>query len=159
MTNPNRPLASILRSFSAVNPGERKALTERGTRLPRPRFRGRPRRRPSTLRRYHAQPPRVQLAKGPLGRGLALPAAPASRPLVESDQGKTHDGGISTTRLTTPPSKSGPFEARDILWTWGPDLLKYNPPALLYQGVAGAAEPGQRPRSTPLKEVANWPKS
>ena len=50
------------------------------------------------------------------------------------------------------------FGARDALWTWGPTLLQYNPPALFYQGVAGAAEAGVKAVKEPLLAVARFGK-
>ena len=50
------------------------------------------------------------------------------------------------------------FGVQEAAWAWGPALLQYNPPALFYQGVAGAAEAGAEAVRKPLEEAARFGK-
>ncbi len=75
------------------------------------------------------------------------------------NQGEAHDGGMFDDPTDDIPLEKLKSGASDALWAWGPALLKYNPPALLFQGVAGAAEAGAEAASAPLKEVAQIAKA
>ena len=158
MTNPNRPLASVLRSFAAVEPDKREALTEQVRAFLGRAFAGalgEARLRYVDVMRSR---PEFNWPKDPWAAVLPYPQNDPPAQILVDNQGKDHDGGMFDDPTDDTPLEKLKFEARDALWTWGPALLQYNPPALLYQGVAGAAEAGAKAASAPLKEAAQLAK-
>jgi hypothetical protein len=158
MTNPDRPLASILRSFAAVDPTEREALTDQVRAFLGRAFTGalgEARLRYIDVMRSR---PEFNWPKDPWAAVLPYPQNDPPAQILVDNQGKDHDGGMFDDPTDDTPLEKLKFGARELLWTWGPDLLKYNPPALLYQGVAGAAEAGAKAAIAPLKEVAQLAK-
>lgn len=155
MTNPDRPLASVLRSFAAVDPGEREALTDQVRAFLGRAFAGAlgdARMRYIDVMRSR---PEFNWPKDPWAAVLPYPQNDPPAQILVDNQGKTHDGGMFDDPTDDTLLENLKFGARDALWEWGPALLKYNPPALLFQGTAGAAEAGAKAVSAPLKEVAH----
>ena len=158
MTNPDRPLASVLRSFAAVEPAKREPLTDQVRAFLGRAFAGAlgdARMRYVDVMRSR---PEFNWPKDPWAAVLPYPQNDPPAQILVDNQGKDHDGGMFDDPTDDTPLEKLKFEARDALWTWGPALLQYNPPALLYQGVAGAAEAGAKAASAPLKEVAQLAK-
>ncbi len=158
MTNPDRPLASVLRSFAAVDPGEREALTDQVRAFLGRAFAGAlgdARLRYIDVMRSR---PEFNWPKDPWAAVLPYPQNDPPAQILVDNQGKDHDGGIFDDPTDDTSWEKLKFGARDALWAWGPALLKYNPPALLYQGAASAAEAGAKAASAPLKEVAQLAK-
>jgi hypothetical protein len=142
MTNPDRRLASVLRSFAAVEPGERAALTDQVRAFLGRAFAGAlgdARMRYVDVMRSR---PEFNWPKDPWAAVLPYVQNDPPAQILVDNQNKDHDGGMFDDPTDDTPLEKLKFEARDALWTWGPALLQYNPPALLYQGVAGAAEAG-----------------
>lgn len=155
MLNPDRPLASILRSFAAVDPGEREALTDQVRAFLGRAFAGAlgdARMRYVDVMRSR---PEFNWPRDPWAAVLPYSQNDPPAQILVDNQGKTHDGGMFDDPTDDTLLEKLKFGARDALWEWGPALLKYNPPALLYQGVAGAAEAGAEAASAPLKEMAH----
>jgi hypothetical protein len=82
---------------------------------------------------------------------------PPAQILVDN-QGQTHDGGMFDEPDDDTAWEKVKFGVQDAVSAWGPTLLQYNPPALFYQGVAGAAEAGAEAVKEPLREAVKFGK-
>ena len=158
MTNPNRPLGSVLRSFAAVEPDKREALTDQVRAFLGRAFAGAlgdARLRYVDVMRSR---PEFNWPRDPWAAVLPYVQNDPPAQILVDNQGKDHDGGMFDDPGDDTAWEKAKFGARDALWAWGPALLKYNPPALFYQGVAGAAEAGAEAVLKPLEEAARFGK-
>ncbi len=158
MTNPNRPLASVLRSFAAVEPDKRAALTEQVRAFLGRAFAGAlgdARLRYIDVMRSR---PEFNWPRDPWAAVLPYVQNDPPAQILVDNQGKDHDGGMFDDPDDDTAWEKAKFGARDALWQWGPTLLKYNPPALFYQGVAGVAEAGAEVVGTALADAARFTK-
>ncbi len=158
LRNPDRPLASVLRSFAAVEPDKRAALTEQVRAFLARAFAGalgEARLRYVDVMRSR---PEFQWPRDPWAAVLPYPQNDPPAQILVDNQGKDHDGG----RFDDPDDDTAwekvKFGVQDAISAWGPTLLQYNPPALFYQGVAGAAEAGAEAVKEPLREAAKFGK-
>ena len=124
---------------------------------------------PSSARRYHHG---SISAASPCARIWAPQRASSAvwaavLPYVQNDppaqilvdhQGEDHDGGMFDDPDDDTAWEKLKFGVQEAAWAWGPALLQYNPPALFYQGVAGAAEAGAEAVRKPLEEAARFGK-
>jgi hypothetical protein len=158
MTNPNRPLGSVLRSFAAVEPDKREALTDQVRAFLGRAFAGalgEARLRYVDVMRSR---PEFNWPRDPWAAVLPyVQNDPPAQILVDS-QGEDHDGGMFDDPDDDTVWEKMKFGVKEAAWAWGPALLQYNPPALFYQGVAGAAEAGAEAVRKPLEEVARFGK-
>jgi hypothetical protein len=158
MTNPNRPLASVLRSFAAVEPDKRAALTDQVRAFLGRAFAGAlgdARLRYVDVMRSR---PEFNWPRDPWAAVLPYVQNDPPAQILVDNQGQDHDGGMFDDPDDDTAWEKAKFGVQDALWTWGPALLKYNPPALFYQGVAGAAEAGAEAVRKPLEEAARFGK-
>ena len=158
MTNPDRPLGSVLRSFAAVEPDKRAVLTDQVRAFLGRAFEGAladARLRYVDVMRSR---PEFKWPSDPWAAVLPyLQNDPPAQILVDN-QGKTHDGGMFDDPGDDTTWEKLKFGAKDAAWTWGPALLKYNPPALFYQGAAAAAGEAADAVKEPLAEAARFTK-
>jgi hypothetical protein len=158
MTNPNRPLASVLRSFAAVEPDKREALTDQVRAFLGRAFAGAlgdARLRYVDVMRSR---PEFNWPRDPWAAVLPYVQNDPPAQILVDNQGEDHDGGMFDDPEDDSVWEKMKFGVQDAAWAWGPALLKYNPPALFYQGVAGAAEAGAEAVRGPLAEAARFGK-
>ena len=158
MTNPDRPLATVLRSFAAVEPGRREALTDQVRAFLGRAFAGAlgdARLRYVDIMRSR---PEFNWPRDPWAAVLPYAQNDPPAQILVDHQGEDHDGGMFDAPEDDTVWEKVKFGVQDAAWAWGPALLKYNPPALFYQGVAGAAEAGAEAARKPLEEVARFGK-
>ena len=158
MTNPNRPLASVLRSFTAVDPDKREALTEQVRAFLGRAFAGalgEARLRYVDVMRSR---PEFNWPRDPWAAVLPYVQNDPPAQILVDHQGEDHDGGMFDDPDDDTAWEKLKFGVQEAAWAWGPTLLQYNPPALFYQGVAGAAEAGAEAVRKPLEEAARFGK-
>ncbi len=142
LSNPNRPLASVLGSFAAVEPDKRAALTDQVRAFLGRAFAGAladARNRYVDLMRSR---PEFKWPRDPWAAVLPYEKNPPPASILVDGQGEDHDGGIYDNPEDDTALEKIKFGWQDAVRTWDPWILKYNPPALFYQGVAGAASAG-----------------
>ena len=153
MTNPDRPLASVLRSFATVEPDKRAVLTDQVRAFLGRAFEGAladARLRYVDVMRSR---PEFKWPHDPWAAVLPYPQNDPPAQILVDNQGQTHDGGMFDDPSDDTTWEKVKFGAKEAAWAWGPALLKYNPPALFYQGTA-AAEAAK----APLVEAARFTK-
>lgn len=158
LSNPDRPLPSVLRSFATVEPDRREALTEQVRAFLARAFEGAlgdARMRYVDVMRSR---PEFKWPHDPWAAVLPYPQNDPPAQILVDNQGKTHDGGMFDDPDDDTAWEKVKFGVQDAISAWGPALLKYNPPALFYQGVAGAAEAGVAAAKKPLEEAARFGK-
>jgi hypothetical protein len=158
MSNPDRPLASVLRSFAAVEPDKRPALTEQVRAFLARAFEGalgEARLRYVDVMRSR---PEFNWPRDPWAAVLPYPQNDPPAQILVDNQGQTHDGGMFDEPDDDTAWEKVKFGVQDAVSAWGPTLLQYNPPALFYQGVAGAAEAGAEAVKEPLREAVKFGK-
>jgi len=158
MTNPNRPLASVLRSFAAVEPDKREAITEQVRAFLGRAFAGalgEARLRYVDVMRSR---PEFNWPRDPWAAVLPYVQNDPPAQILVDHQGEDHDGGMFDDPDDDTAWEKLKFGVQEAAWAWGPMLLQYNPPALFYQGVAGAAEAGAEAVRKPLAEAARFGK-
>ena len=158
MTNPDRPLASVLRSFAAVEADQREALTDQVRAFLGRAFAGAL--GDARLRYVDVMRSRPEFHWPSDPWAAVLPYVKNDPPaqILVDNQGKDHDGGMFDDPEDDTDWEKIKFGVQDAVWAWGPALLQYNPPALFYQGVAGAAEAGAEAVRAPLAEAARFGK-
>jgi hypothetical protein len=158
MTNPDRPLGSVLRSFAAVEPDKRAVLTDQVRAFLGRAFEGAladARLRYVDVMRSR---PEFKWPSDPWAAVLPYPQNDPPAQILVDNQGKTHDGGMFDDPGDDTAWEKVKFGAKEAAWTWGPTLLKYNPPALFYQGAAAAAGEAADAVKEPLAEAARFTK-
>lgn len=142
LNNPNRPLASVLSSFASVEPDKRAALDDQVRAFLGRAFSGAlgdARTRYVDLMRSR---PEFKWPRDPWAAVLPYEnSSPPARILVDG-QGEDHDGGIYDKPEDDTALEKIKFGWQDAVRTWDPWILKYNPPALFYQGVASGVAAG-----------------
>lgn len=158
LSNPDRPLPSVLRSFAAVEPDKRAALTEQVRSFLARAFEGA---RGDARMRYvdvMRSRPEFNWPRDPWAAVLPYAQNDPPAQILVDNQGKVHDGGMFDDPDDDTTWEKVKFGVQDGVSAWGPVLLKYNPPALFYQGVAAAAETGVTAAKKPLEEAARFGK-
>ena len=153
MTNPDRPLGAVLRSFAGVEVEKRAALTDQVRAFLGRVFEGAladARLRYVDVMRSR---PAFQWPRDPWAAVLPYEQNDPPAQILVDNQGKTHDGGMFDDPSDDTSWEKLKFGAKEAAWAWGPALLQYNPPALFYQGVASAAEAGAAAAKAPLIEA------
>lgn len=158
LSNPDRPLSSVLRSFAAVEPAKREALTDQVRAFLARAFEGAL--GDARLRYVDVMRSRPEFNWPHDPWAAVLPYVQNDPPaqILVDNQGEDHDGGMFDDPGNDTKWEKLKFGVQDAIWAWGPALLKYNPPALFYQGVAGAAEAGVKAVKKPLEEAARFGK-
>jgi hypothetical protein len=134
MTNPNRPLASVLRSFAAVEPDKREALTDQVRAFLGRAFAGalgEARLRYVDVMRSR---PEFNWPRDPWAAVLPYVQNDPPAQILVDHQGEDHDGGMFDDPDDDSAWEKLKFGVQEAAWAWGPTLLQYNPPALFYQG-------------------------
>ena len=158
MTNPDRPLASVLRSFATVEPDKRAVLTDQVRAFLGRAFEGAladARLRYVDVMRSR---PEFKWPHDPWAAVLPYPQNDPPAQILVDNQGQTHDGGMFDDPSDDTTWEKVKFGAKEAAWAWGPALLKYNPPALFYQGAAVAAGEAADAVKKPLAEAAKFTK-
>ncbi len=158
MTNPDRPLASVLRSFAAVEPDKRAVLADQVRAFLGRAFAGalgNARMRYVDVMRSR---PEFNWPRDPWAAVLPYPQNDPPAQILVDNQGKAHDGGMFDDASDDTPWEKLKFGAKEAAWAWGPALLKYNPPALFYQGAAAGAGEAAEAVKAPLIEAARFTK-
>lgn len=158
MTNPDRPLASVLRSFATVEPDKRAVLTDQVRAFLGRAFEGAladARLRYVDVMRSR---PEFKWPHDPWAAVLPYPQNDPPAQILVDNQGQTHDGGMFDDPSDDTTWEKVKFGAKEAAWAWGPALLKYNPPALFYQGAAAAAGEAAEAAKKPLAEAAKFTK-
>ena len=158
MTNPDRPLASVLRSFATVEPDKRAVLTDQVRAFLGRAFEGAladARLRYVDVMRSR---PEFKWPHDPWAAVLPYPQNDPPAQILVDNQGQIHGGGMFDDPSDDTTWEKVKFGAKEAAWTWGPALLKYNPPALFYQGAAAAAGEAAEAAKKPLAEAAKFTK-
>ena len=158
MTNPDRPLASVLRSFATVEPDKRAVLTDQVRAFLGRAFEGAladARLRYVDVMRSR---PEFKWPHDPWAAVLPYPQNDPPAQILVDNQGQTHDGGMFDDPSDDTTWEKVKFGAKEAAWAWGPALLKYNPPALFYQGAAATAGEAADAVKKPLVEAARFTK-
>lgn len=158
MTNPDRPLASVLRSFATVEPDKRAVLTDQVRAFLGRAFEGAladARLRYVDVMRSR---PEFKWPHDPWAAVLPYPQNDPPAQILVDNQGQTHDGGMFDDPSDDTTWEKVKFGAKEAAWAWGPALLKYNPQALFYQGAAVAAGEAADAVKKPLAEAAKFTK-
>ena len=158
MTNPDRPLASVLRSFAVVEPDKRAVLTDQVRAFLGRAFAGalaNARLRYVDVMRSR---PEFNWPRDPWAAVLPYTQNDPPAQILVDNQGETHDGGMFDDPSDDTGWEKVKFAATDAAWAWGPALLKYNPPALFYQGSAVAVEVGADAVRTVVSAAARYTK-
>jgi len=158
MTNPDRPLGSVLRSFATVEPDKRAVLTDQVRAFLGRAFEGAladARLRYVDVMRSR---PEFKWPHDPWAAVLPYPQNDPPAQILVDNQGQTHDGGMFDDPSDDTTWEKVKFGAKEAAWAWGPALLKYNPPALFYQGAAAAAGEAAEAAKKPLAEAAKFTK-
>ena len=159
MTNPNRPLDSVLRSFAAIEVDKRDTLTDQVRAFLARAFEGalvEARMRYVDVMRSR---PEFNWPRDPWAAVLPYVQNDPPAQILVDNQGKTHDGGMFDDASDDTAWEKVKFGAQDLAWTWGPALLKYNPPALFYQGAAEGAKAAAKAAKEPVEEAARFVKT
>lgn len=159
MTNPNRPLDSVLRSFAAIEVEKRDTLTDQVRAFLARAFEGalaEARLRYVDVMRSR---PEFNWPRDPWAAVLPYVQNDPPAQILVDNQGKTHDGGMFDDASDDTAWEKVKFGAQDLAWTWGPALLKYNPPALFYQAAAEGAKTAAKAAKEPIEEAARFAKA
>jgi len=134
MTNPNRPLASVLRSFADVEPAKRAALTDQVRAFLGRAFEGAladARLRYVDVMRSR---PAFNWPKDPWAAVLPYEQNDPPAQILVDAQGKTHDGGMFDDPEDDTLGEKLKFGAKDLAWAWGrrrgsPSISSRAPPS------------------------------
>lgn len=158
MTNPNRPLGSVLRSFAEVEPDKRSTLTEQVRAFLARAFEGALAEARTRYVDVMRSRPEFNWPRDPWAAVLPYVQNDPPAQILVDNQGKTHDGGMFDDPSDDTAWEKAKFGVRDLAWEWGPALLKYNPPALFYQGAESLAEAGMNAAKKPIADAIRFGK-